>query len=61
MDGGHLSIVVTVVELLAAFALAPVSCMDVLARLLVCGQGLDGKEELSTSAGSGSLSSVKYY
>lgn len=47
--------------LITAFALAPVSSMDVLARLLVCGHRLDPKEELSTSAGSGSLSSVKYY
>lgn len=49
MDGGHLSIFVTVVGLIAL-----VSSVDVLARLLVCGHGLDRKEELSTSAGAGS-------
>lgn len=40
---------------------APVSSVDVLARLLVCEHGLDRKEELSTSAGAGSLSSLKSY
>lgn len=59
VDGGHLNLVV--VGLIAAFALAPLSNMDMLSRLLVCGRGLDQKKELSTSAGSGSLSSVKYY
>lgn len=34
--------------------IALVSSVDVLARLLVCGHGLDRKEELSTSAGAGS-------
>lgn len=58
-DGGDLNLVV--VGLIAALALAPLSNMDVLSRLLVCGHGLDRKKELSTSAGSGSLSSVKYY
>ena len=41
VDEGHLNIVVAVVGLIAAFALAPMSSMDVLARLLVCGHGLD--------------------
>lgn len=43
VDGGHPYTVVTLVSLMAAFALAPGSNMDMLAGLLVCGCGLGQK------------------
>ncbi|XP_028939756.1 lipopolysaccharide-responsive and beige-like anchor protein, partial [Antrostomus carolinensis] len=58
VDGGCQNMVVIIVGLIAAFALAPMSGVDVLVSCLLCGHGLDHKEDLSTSTDGGSLSSV---